>query len=91
MSKDYTITVSDEVEKALQKKATYDGITSDELLQNQLDYYVACALYNDFDPNSPINTPNLSIKGRLEVFAIYTNNGIEAGRIKVTEILNNRN
>lgn len=87
MPKNYTITVSDEVEKALQKKATYDGITTQELLQGQLEYYISCALYDDFDPNVPINTPGLSIQDRLEVYAVGVNDGEAAARTKVTAIL----
>ena len=88
MPKNYTITVSDEVEKALQSKATYDGITTQALIESQLDYYIACALHDSFDPNTPINTPGLSIKDRLEVYAIGTNSGENAARTKVTELLN---
>jgi len=87
MSKKHTIIVSDEVENALKKKALKDGNTVSDLLRNQVDYYVACALYDDLNENDPINTPDLSIKERLEVMAICTNEGIEAGREKVTEIL----
>ncbi len=87
MSKDHIITVSDDVEAALQKKATKDGITADELLQNQLEYYIGCALYADFDPNAPINCPGLSITERLEVYAEGVNKDEAAARAKVTEIL----
>ncbi len=87
MSKEYTITVSDEVEKALQKKAAYDHITTDELLQHQLEYYIGCALYDSFDPNAPINTPGLSITERLEVYAEGVNKGEDAARVEVTRIL----
>ena len=90
MSKNYSVTVSDEVEAALQKKATKDRITVIQLIQNQVEYYLACALFNDLDSNNPINTPLLSIKERLEVMAICTNQGINAGRDKVTEILSSR-
>ena len=90
MSKNYTITVSDEVEAALQKKAAYDGITAKALIQNQLEYYIGCALYADFDPNAPVNTPGLSIKERLEVYAEGVNKGEAAARTKVTSILASR-
>jgi len=88
MPNNHTITVSDEVEAALQKKAAADGITVIELLQKQLDYYVGCALYDHFAPNTPINTPGLSIKDRLEVHATGVNSGEDAARAKVIELLN---
>lgn len=91
MSKDYTITVSDEVELALQKKASYDGITTQALIEAQLDYYMACALHEHLDPNHPINTPGLSIKDRLEVYAEGINNDENAARAKVTKILRQYN
>ena len=87
MSKNHTIAVSDEVEAALIKKSTKDGITVSELLHKQIEYYLACALHDDLDPNNPINTPGFSIRERLEVIAICTNQDIDAGRAKVTEIL----
>lgn len=90
MSKDYVYHASDEVETALKKKAAKDDITDDALFQKQMDYYISCALYDDFDPNTPINTPKLSIRERLEVYAEGTNNGIEAARAKVTAILASR-
>ncbi len=90
MPKNYTITVSDEVEAALKKKAESDNITTQEFIENQLDYYIACALHKQFDPNVPINTPGLSIQERLEVYATGVNDGEAAARAKVTEILNNR-
>ena len=87
---DYIITVSEEVEKALQKKASVDGITAQELIKKQLDYYIACALYDHFDPNVQINTPNLSIKERLEIYAVGVNSGEKAARDKVNMILSLR-
>ena len=90
MSTAHTITVSDEVEAALQKKATYDGITVKALIQTQLEYYIGCALYADFDPNALVNCPGLSIKERLEVYAEGVNKDEAAARAKVTEILASR-
>ena len=87
---EHTITVSDEVEKALQKKAQHDGITAQKLIEQQLNYYIGCALYDDFDPNVPINTPGLSIPEKLEVYAVGVNQDESAARAKVTEILNSR-
>ena len=84
---DYTITLSDEVDAAIIKKAAYDGITPDELIQGQMEYYIGCALYADFDPNAPVNTPGLSIRERLEVYAEGVNNDEAAARAKVTAIL----
>ncbi len=84
---DYTITVSDEVEAALQKKAASDGITTQKLVEYQVDYYMACALHDHLDPNHPVNTPGLSIKNRLEVFAEGVNKGEAAARTKVTLLL----
>ncbi len=82
-----TINVSDEVDKAIQKKAAADGITEDELIQNQLEYYIACALYRSFPPNTPVNCPGLSITDRLEVYAVMVNDGEEAARQKVRVLL----
>lgn len=90
MTKKYTITVTDEVNAALKKKATEDGITPKELLQGQLEYYVACALYDHFDPNTPINTPGLTIHDRLTVHAVGVEQGENAARAKVLEILNSK-
>ena len=87
---DYIITVSEEVEKALQKKASVDGITAQELIKKQLDYYIACALYDHFKPSAPVNTPGLTIKERLEVYAVGVNSGEQAARDKVSDILSNR-
>ncbi len=86
MSKDYTHTVSDLVEAALQKKATQDGITTQELLDNQIDYYVACALYDSFPTASPVNAPDCTIQERQEVFAELVVNGEHAARTMVDEI-----
>ena len=88
MSKNHTITVSDEVEAALQQKSLKDGITVIELLNRQVLYYLACALYDDLDQNDPINTPRLSIVQRLEVIAVATTQGNKKARLKVIEILN---
>ncbi len=88
MPNPYTITVSLEVEKALKKKSAADGITEDELIQNQLEYYIACALYKSFDPNTPLNTTGLSIHDRLEVYAVLVNDGEAAARQKVRDLLN---
>lgn len=90
MSTDHIITVSDEVEKALIKKAEYDGITIKKLLENQVLYYLACALFNDLECGNPINTKELSIKERAEVISVTYNQGFDAGVAKVAEILNNR-
>lgn len=90
MSENHTITVSDEVETALIKKAAHDGITADELLTNQVKYYLACALFNDLDCRNPINTPELSIQERLDVIAVTYNQGFDAGVDKVAEILASR-
>ena len=87
---EHIITVSDEVEKALAKKAQDDGISTAALIQKQLEYYIGCALCKHFDPNHAINTPKLSIEERLEVYAEGVNNDESAARAKVTEILNNR-
>lgn len=80
----HTISVSADIEKALGKKATDDGTTVAKLLQYQVEYYLACALHKHLDPNHPINTPNLSIRDRLEVFAEGVNNGEDAARAMVT-------
>ena len=80
MPKDYTITVSDEVEAALQKVALVGNITSQAVIEAQLDYYIACSLYDHFRPNSPINTSELSISERLEVYAVMVNSSEQAAR-----------
>lgn len=90
MSKEYTITVSDEVESALQKKATYDNINTQSLIENQLYYYIACALYDSFPKIHPVNTPGLSIQERLEVYSVGVNGGEQAARDKINEILLSR-
>ena len=86
----YTIEVSDEVQAALVKKAKYDGITTQELVEGQLSYYIACALYESFPMNAPVNTPGLVIDERLEVYAVGVNEGELAARAKVDEILAGR-
>lgn len=87
---DYTITVSDEVNNALIKKAAVDGITPQQVVENQLIYYIGCALYDSFNHAAPINTPGLSIRERIEVYAAGVNSGEQAARAKVDEILNSR-
>ena len=87
MPKDYTITVSDEVNNALVKKASDDGITVQELIDSQLIYYIGCALYDSFPQVAPVNTPGLSIPERIEVYAAGVNSGEAAARAKVDEIL----
>ena len=42
--KTFTITVTDEIGNALEIIAKKDGITSDELVQNQMDYYIKCVV-----------------------------------------------
>ena len=86
MSKNYTIVISDEVESALIHKAEADGITTQELVESQIDYYLACALHDHLDPNHPVNTPGLSIKDRLEVYAIGVNEDEAAARTRITEL-----
>ncbi len=87
MPNNYTIIVSDEVDSAIKKKAARDNITPDALIQTQLEYYIGCALYRDFDPNSPVNCPGLTITERLEVYAEGENKDEAAARVKVTSIL----
>ena len=82
----YTITVTDEVDAALKKKAAIDKITAQELIETQLDYYIGCSLYDSFVTNHPVQAPGLSIKNRLEVYAAGVNGGIEAAWSKVDEI-----
>jgi hypothetical protein len=90
MSKEYTIIVSDEVEAALQKRAVAKETDTQSLVDEQMKYYIGCSLYDFFDPNAPINTPRLSIEERLEVYAVGVNDGEEAARAKVTDILDAR-
>ena len=86
----YTLTITDEVNAALEKKAAMDDITPQELLQSQVEYYLGCALYDCMGLNHPINTPGLSIAERLEVYAIGVNEGEKAAHDKVDEILASR-
>lgn len=90
MATEYTITVSDEVEEALQAAAAHDSITVQELVEQQLTYYIACALYRFMNPTRPFNTPNLSIQERIEAYAIYINDGEEAAQQYVDGVLSSR-
>lgn len=84
----YTITVTDEVSAALAIRAAHDGIMVDELVQNQLTYYIACSLHDFMSPTVPVNTPGLSIAERAQVYAVGVNNGEESARQKVKDLIN---
>ncbi len=86
MSKEYKHIVSDLVESALQKQAIKEGTTTQELLDKQIDYYVACSLYSSFPTASPVNAPDCSIKERLQVAAEQVVNGEQSARIMVDGI-----
>jgi len=62
MSKDYTFTVSDDVEVALQKKASLLGITTDDLLQKTLEFYLSYVLYTYTLPATAVDLSDSSIK-----------------------------
>jgi len=83
MSKKYTITVTDEVEAALQKVAAKDGITTQEVVEHQLNYYIGCALYENIESEVPLNTPGLGPKERTEAYAIAVNKGIDEAKLYV--------
>jgi len=87
MSKIYTITVSDEVEAALQKVAAKKMITTQKLIETQLAYYIGCNLYNEFPPSHPVSIPGLSIKERLEVNAEVALKGRDAGFTKADALI----
>jgi len=86
----YTIEVTDEVEAALRKKADTDGITTQKLVEQQMDYYIACSLHDHMNPSAPVNTPGLSIKERLQVYAVGVNEGEQAARDLAASILTSR-